>query len=191
MYCPNCGEKARPEASYCRSCGVAFYSKKKEKTNSSWFPVVIFAVVLSVIAPVLVSWFMGECGAVNVSRSIQELDRYAGHLAEIEKATIDNVRPPSYLLSQIDGDYIAMSTSSYAECVQPAADSMLNALYRASRYFGDLPVNRVGDDGYPIMLSGEILNRKYQYEDALRSYYGNIEALKACHPFCNFNSLFE
>ncbi len=101
------------------------------------------------------------------------------------------MRPPSYLISQVDGDYSALSYQEYNDCLKPAFDAMLNALLRATNFFSNLPVNSLGDDGYPIMLQGEMLQRKYEYEEAFRSYYQEIEMLKSCQPFCNIESVFN
>lgn len=195
LYCHYCGTEYDSEKNkFCSNCGIPLGQRKRVQKRTPVVNIVIGVVLLiaSVLAmSALLSWLFGNCGAIQLYRAVNLLENYADHLYELENATIDNVRPPSYLISQIDGDYSALSNTAFDGCVKPAADAMLASLFRASKFFSELPVNSVGDDGYPIMLSGEILERKYQYEAALREYYAEIEALKACQPFCNINLLFK
>lgn len=186
-YCQNCGAAYKPGVDkFCTRCGTAL-----KVSYSGMVYYALSLIVLGLLSPAILIWLFGDCGVAHLSRAMKDLEGYAAHLAQIENATVDNVRPPSYLISQIDGDYAALSYAEYDGCVKPAADFMLDALLHASSFFKDLPVNRVGDDGYPIMLERNILNKKLQYENALRNYYGQIEQLKACHPFCNVGFIFK
>lgn len=181
MFCYRCGTKFDPKVDkYCSNCGTEFLPRSPRKRIPNPIYFLFGVIVVGLLFPLVLLWLFADCGVVHVSRSLRDLEEYAGHLAQIESATINNVRPPSYMISQIDGDYSAISFAEYDGCVKPAANAMRDALYRASRFFGDLPVNRVGDDGYPIILRGEILQRKYEYENTLRLYYSQVEQLKAC-----------
>jgi len=196
MYCYRCGTKFDPDADkFCSKCGASFYpSTTRKKKSIPWLDitaVVVFIVSLSVMAPVLISILFGDCGAIQVGRTLALLETYEDHIIQIEQATIDNVRPPSYLISQIDGDIIALQNTEFDGCVKPAANLMLATLENASIYFSALPVNSIGDDGYPILLSGNILQRKYEYEDILRLYYAEVKVLRTCQPLCNMDSVFQ
>jgi len=125
-----------------------------------------------------------------VSRSIADLEGYAEHLKQLEDATINNKKPPSYLLAQIDGDISSLNWP-YDTCVSEAYQTLNNSLTRASIYFSDLPSFEMSDVDLMIANSGIMIERRYNYQSELRNFYSELNKLKSCQPFCNIDTLFQ
>lgn len=194
MYCPNCGGEIESSDRFCSKCGSQFRFIKKQQAQQSpggcFFITLILLLSVALVSPFAYELGFGECGTLNVNRAIRDLESYAGHIREIESASANNLRPPSYLISQIDGDYMMLSNYEYDLCIQPASKAMLTALLNAVNLFSNLPLRDANIENKTIVLGGEMLERKYRYEDALREYYSEIGILKACSPLCNLDKVF-
>jgi len=178
-YCSNCGTPYEiGESKYCSKCGLSLVNVPNKKRYSIWHFIVLFLLIVAVIiGPFLFNWIFGECGPLNVARATQEFDSYSTHLINLETASQNYNRPPSYLLSQIDADILSLSNRRFDYCIQPTANAMESALISSYNYFS----YQSEESGSP----GNAENR-YQYESDLRTYYQELDKLHACQPLCNF-----
>ncbi len=194
MYCYNCGEMFNPNTDkYCKKCGVSFYltpPRNRKRNVPTGFVIVFILIVIGVFSPFVFKWLFGSCGVVPMSRTIADLEGYAEHLKQLEDATINNKKPPTYLLAQIDGDIISLSWP-YDECVTKSYQALNNTLAFASNYFGDLPPFEMSDVDLMQAYGGMMIERRYKYEGSLREFYSELGKLKSCHPFCNLDTLFQ
>jgi hypothetical protein len=178
-YCSNCGTPYEiGKSQYCTKCGFSLGDLPNKKRFSLWFFIIFFILIVSaIIVPFLFTWIFGDCGPVKVARAIQEFDNISTHLINLEAATHNQNRPPTYLLSQIDGDMVNLSNRSFDSCIKPTANALISAQIASYNYFSQKPQ----EGGSPI----EEENR-YKYEDSLRTYYQEIGNLRSCQPFCKF-----
>lgn len=193
MYCRNCGQKFNVETDkFCSKCGSSFYlhpPRRKKKSTGPAFGLVIIFIIVGTLSPFILNWLIGDCGVIPVSGAIGELDVYASDIKQLEDATINNKKPPAYLLAKIDGD-ISTVRADVEGCTASAYASMNNALIRASIYFGDLPTFEMTDARLAESYGGYMIEQRQNYETALRNYYSEIGRLKACHPYCNIDKVF-
>lgn len=194
MYCRNCGERFNPVTDkFCSKCGASFYlSPPKAKRRSLeilyWGLVLI---VVGILSPFVLKWLLGPCGVVPVSSAIKRLDEYAAHLVELENGTVNNKKPSSHFLAQIDGDIISMDEFAEDVCANDAMLAANRTLTYASIYFSDLPTFEMTDARLAESYGRFMVQRRHDYENALRDFYGEVGKLKACQPFCNIDTLFE
>jgi hypothetical protein len=195
MYCYRCGNKFDPKHDrFCVKCGldlsVSSSASRKKKISMKSVVIGFIVVILSFFSPFAIKLIFGECGVVTVSRAISELEEYALHLQRVEDATIQNKRPPAYLIAQLEGNVLGFSWQ-YDGCVLNGYRSASETLTYAVIYFSDLPPFEMTDAELFRSYGGIMAERKNKYESSLRDFYKEIQMLKNCHPFCGSDFLFE
>jgi len=182
-HCGNCGNPYEPgKVNFCPKCGERLPGSPYPRHPGALLVLTGALLVVAVlVAPFVYRWLLGDCGAFHLSRAFREFAAYEQLMIDFETAAETNARPPAYLVSQLYGATKGLANRNFDACFQPAADAMRAALLHAGAYYD-----------YYSQESGNTKARweRDQLEVELRNYYSDITALRACHPFCNIDTVF-